>query len=1092
MNRLTSLIAVSFLLFSLQFTYSQQIIINELYNSGGNDEWVELLVLEDNLDLRGWNLRDFSSSGGAQQPLVFSNHSNWSNLKRGTIIVIGRPENTFEEDLDPSDYSMTVKSGNSLFFSGTVFLFAGSSEAIQIRNNSDVHIFGVSWGTGNQNSIPQPKVHFTTASTSNSAIFFNEDDVTEITNTANWTMNGVSSRGTGNTANNIAWINSLRARAEGSGTVTITPTVVTGDSLINVMLNYKRDPQYNVNALKVIIPDDISWSQTIVDVSYQNFTTTASVTGDTISFSNITFNNDSVIISLNNLTTPVYTGSYKVAFLSGSNGSLGEVSPQPVLTVYGAPIPIAEVKVNNENGVSLRIGDLVTVRGIVTVSSQFGSPSYIQDNSGGMSVYGSAFSNAVQVGDEVLVSGRVTQFSGLNQIENPEIHAILSSGNVVEPLLATPAQLSHDGINGVENYEGLLVRLNAVLVTELNGSPVSNWAYKNYKLTGVSAADTVDIRIDNDTQIIGMVAPAGRFDVVGVLSQYKTSAPFIGGYQLMPRFTADIISAGPIIEKFPEEVELTPNSITLEWTTISQGNSRVRYGKTPSYELGVVSPDDLLKTEHSVTVSGLETATIYNLQAFSAAGSDTSFSSNIVSSTTSDAPTTGTINVYFNKDVNTSVSSGVNASGNADFKTKIVQKIHSTRYSIDVALYSLSGTVGAEIANALVMAKNRGVKVRVIGEYDTRTTAPWNTLQNNSVPYINDKFGSNDGTGLHHNKFFVFDYKGGAPDSIWIVTGSWNPTDPGTNDDRQNLIEIQDVALAGAYTAEFEEMWGSNTETPNASNSRFGSRKLNNTPHNFMVGGKHVQLYFSPSDRTTSFIGKTIGQAQKSLNAAMLTFTRRELADSVISLKNRQGKVRIILSNNTDSGSQFSFLQSYGVDIRLKGFTNGLLHHKYAVIDAEPFGLTPYVITGSHNWSSSAENSNDENTLIIQDAQTANFYLQEFAARYYEAGGADSITSITDYDNVIPSEYSLSQNYPNPFNPSTVINFRLATGNNVTLKIYDILGKEVATLINNEWKEAGSYNFQFSITDNQLSSGVYFYRLHAGSFTDTKKMMLLR
>ena len=267
-------------------------------------------------------------------------------------------------------------------------------------------------------------------------------------------------------------------------------------------------------------------------------------------------------------------------------------------------------------------------------------------------------------------------------------------------------------------------------------------------------------------------------------------------------------------------------------------------------------------------------------------------------------PTTGEIQVYFNKNVNTSVSSGVIANENANFANILIQKLNNAKRSIDVALYSLSGTVGASIATALVNAKNRGVKVRVIGEYDNRTTAPWNTLISNGIPYINDAYGSNDGSGLHHNKFFVIDYRGGAPDSVWVSSGSWNPTDPGTNDDRQNLIFIQDVALAGAYTVEFEEEWGSNTETPNSLNSRFGSRKLNNTPHNFVIGGDvKVQSYFSPSDATTRHIGQTLGNAQKSINGAIMTLTRRDLADTIIAVKNRNKKARLVLSNNTDTGT---------------------------------------------------------------------------------------------------------------------------------------------------------------------------------------------
>ncbi|MBV6479073.1 MAG: hypothetical protein HGGPFJEG_01834 [Ignavibacteria bacterium] len=93
----------------------------------------------------------------------------------------------------------------------------------------------------------------------------------------------------------------------------------------------------------------------------------------------------------------------------------------------------------------------------------------------------------------------------------------------------------------------------------------------------------------------------------------------------------------------------------------------------------------------------------------------------------------------------------------------------------------------------------------------------------------------------------------------------------------------------------------------------------------------------------------------------------------------------------------------------------------------------------------------------------------------------------------VPQHYSLSQNYPNPFNPATKISFSLPVKEIVTLKIYDVLGKEVMTLINGE-KEAGSYEIEFnaSSASGGLSSGIYFYRIKAGNFTETKRMMLLK
>jgi len=88
-----------------------------------------------------------------------------------------------------------------------------------------------------------------------------------------------------------------------------------------------------------------------------------------------------------------------------------------------------------------------------------------------------------------------------------------------------------------------------------------------------------------------------------------------------------------------------------------------------------------------------------------------------------------------------------------------------------------------------------------------------------------------------------------------------------------------------------------------------------------------------------------------------------------------------------------------------------------------------------------------------------------------------------------PSTYALSQNYPNPFNPSTTINFDLPTDGNVSLKLYDMSGKEVATLVN-EVRSAGYYSVNFNAS--QLTSGVYFYSISADNFTATKKMLLVK
>jgi len=129
---------------------------------------------------------------------------------------------------------------------------------------------------------------------------------------------------------------------------------------------------------------------------------------------------------------------------------------------------------------------------------------------------------------------------------------------------------------------------------------------------------------------------------------------------------------------------------------------------------------------------------------------------------------------------------------------------------------------------------------------------------------------------------------------------------------------------------------------------------------------------------------------------------------------------------------------------------------------------------------------NDQGAYLINEDETerpALIWLRD----YLDTVTVNPVSAegITD----VPYTYSLSNNYPNPFNPSTTIRYSIAQTSKVTLKIYDILGKEVETLAN-EVKAPGQYNVIFNARD--LASGIYFYQINAGSFTATKKLILLK
>ena len=102
----------------------------------------------------------------------------------------------------------------------------------------------------------------------------------------------------------------------------------------------------------------------------------------------------------------------------------------------------------------------------------------------------------------------------------------------------------------------------------------------------------------------------------------------------------------------------------------------------------------------------------------------------------------------------------------------------------------------------------------------------------------------------------------------------------------------------------------------------------------------------------------------------------------------------------------------------------------------------------------------------------------------------DRIVSVNQSEE-IQERFSLSQNYPNPFNPNTIIEYQIPKFSNVQLKIFDSLGREIATLVN-QYKEPGKYNVEFSVQNSELPSGIYFFNLRADNFSATKKFLLLK
>jgi len=157
-----------------------------------------------------------------------------------------------------------------------------------------------------------------------------------------------------------------------------------------------------------------------------------------------------------------------------------------------------------------------------------------------------------------------------------------------------------------------------------------------------------------------------------------------------------------------------------------------------------------------------------------------------------------------------------------------------------------------------------------------------------------------------------------------------------------------------------------------------------------------------------------------------------------------------------------------------------------------------YLIAGMSTgmfWSSDNGTTWNDPTPNYMQGSYVNCVTQSVSNVYAGAGNfvykraINEIIGITVSNTQVPEKFNLSQNYPNPFNPSTTIQYSLSSSQFVTLKVYDVLGNEISTLID-EHKQAGFYEVSFNASS--LPSGSYFYRLQIGNYSETKKMLLLR
>jgi phosphatidylserine/phosphatidylglycerophosphate/cardiolipin synthase-like enzyme len=315
--------------------------------------------------------------------------------------------------------------------------------------------------------------------------------------------------------------------------------------------------------------------------------------------------------------------------------------------------------------------------------------------------------------------------------------------------------------------------------------------------------------------------------------------------------------------------------------------------------------------------------------------------------TSSTAPTS--IQVYFSDTYANDPSVPKRDPGNID--RRLAGFIATAKKTLDCALFELESD---RLAGALIAAKKRGVKVRLVGDSDYRDNPQMQQVIAAGIPVVFD-----ERSALMHNKFVVADRA-----AVWA--GSFNATDNCAFRNNNNAVLIPSRELAENYGAEFTEMF---------ERKKFGSTSPASTPHpTLTAGGVAIYNYFSPEDGVPAKILGFLRGARTSIHFMAFSFTDEAIGKALMDASRRGVKVEGVVERrgSDGKGAQFPLLTAAGIPV-LRDGNSYAMHHKVIVID----GL--WTITGSYNFTASGARSNDENLLVIKSRDVARRFEEEYA-----------------------------------------------------------------------------------------------------------------
>ncbi|MFZ1678116.1 MAG: phospholipase D-like domain-containing protein, partial [Saprospiraceae bacterium] len=576
------------------------------------------------------------------------------------------------------------------------------------------------------------------------------------------------------------------------------------------------------------------------------------------------------------------------------------------------------------------------------------------DKTAGISIYSSSLSNII-AGDSIEVTGVLTIYKGQLEITPVNSFHVIQSGR---PLPAP--KLIHFNDAGLSSFESMRVNLSCMGVASCEPKFDSYW----YTIFDTRGNTSKLVMSHTGSQI-----PSSSVAVTGIWVNVDNE------FQLWSQSLISNTQGGcKIIPK--GLVSYNGHATSLSWEVSPESNSWVEYGINTFNQ--VLLPEKGI-TLTSILINNLIAGQLYEARLGQVSPTtDTIYSPVVYFS--SPSVTSTPIQIFFDKSIDASYSDGNHPAGTGSsiIENDVIARIDQVSSTMDIAMYNDTRT---SIVDAIRRAVQRGVAVRYVAEESTSNTALNGTLP---FPVL-----YRHGNGIMHNKFIIADAD--DTDKAWLWTGSTNFTSAQLSTDANHAYVITDQALALNYRHEFNELWGTQ---PNNTGAKEGEQKSDNTGHLFNIDGINIESYFSPSDETNCHILDALKSADHQVLIGLLLITKDDLVDEIISLHQQGIEVRLIVEDAGTSSLALSRLMQAGVNVEIHDLS-GLFHHKYAIIDEGYPDSDPTVISGSHNWTLSADIVNDENTLIFHDQSIANIFRQEYEARWSELNPTGTI-SISD------------------------------------------------------------------------------------------------